>query len=82
LKNSEFDYSWYAKESDEKTFESDDDISDEYPDEGELDEETSTRALVELLIGKLGPRELYSHGHAMDDLISTCSWKGVDCKNG
>ena len=66
-------------------FEADDeyaDISDEYPDEDEQDDETKLRTSVELLLGKLKPSELYFLGHFMEDLISSCSWKGVDCKKG
>ncbi|CAB4038108.1 amiloride-sensitive sodium channel subunit alpha-like [Paramuricea clavata] len=81
-----FDYSEYAADEQTKeNLENNDDyaeISEEYPDKSDVGESTKLRQAVDLLIGSVDVRQLYDNGHSMEDLIKSCSWKGLNCKNG
>ena len=58
------------------------DISDEYPEEENVDKETKLRMKVESYIGGKSPEFLTGLGHKRTDLIRECTWKGVDSITG
>ena len=58
------------------------DEEEEFPDEDTISLETKRQIEIDRLIASYDPAVLAQGGHQLEDLISNCSWKGIDCKTG
>ena len=76
------EYDDYRYDGDDDFDYYDPDEEEEFPDEDTVSVQARLRIEIDHLIAAQDPAYLAQRGHLFADLITNCSWKGIDCKIG